>query len=137
MEAEAALSFRYLTTSFETPDGTVEPPSTTSVSTSCRAEVLGLCRGIGLGKSVTLRSNLRLVHPPGGSKESILWRGRDILKLPDRGLRQVRGSEIAMIFQEPMTALNPVLPIGIQIEESLQEHTGLDAAGRAKRGPAN
>ncbi len=131
-EAEAALSVRDLTTSFETPTGRVNAVDHVSFDV-ISGEVLGLVGESGSGKSVTLRSIMRLVHPPGRIEGSILWRGRDILKLPDRSLRQVRGSEIAMIFQEPMTALNPVLPIGIQIEESLREHTGLDAAGRAKR----
>ncbi len=132
MNAGAALSVRSLTTTFETPAGRVTAVDHVSFDVM-PGEVLGLVGESGSGKSVTLRSIMRLVHPPGRIDGSILWHGRDILKLPDRDLRQVRGKEIAMIFQEPMTALNPVLPVGIQIEESLREHTGLGAAARTKR----
>ena len=127
-----ALSVRNLTTSFETPSGRVTAVDNVSFDVM-PGEVLGLVGESGSGKSVTLRSIMRLVHPPGKTEGSVIWRDRDLQKLSDREMRQVRGSEIAMIFQEPMTALNPVLPIGIQIEESLQAHTTLDAAGRLKR----
>ena len=96
-------------------------------------EVLGIAGESGSGKSVTLRSILRLIHPPGRVSGRVLWRGRDLLTLPEEELRRVRGGEIGVIFQEPMTALNPVLTVGLQIRENLKEHTGLDAAGRRKR----
>jgi peptide/nickel transport system ATP-binding protein len=96
-------------------------------------EVLGLAGESGSGKSLTLRSILKLVKTPGHVQGQVFWRGRDILRLPDGELRRIRGGEIAMIFQEPMSALNPVLNVGLQIRENLEEHTDLDAAGRQKR----
>ena len=96
-------------------------------------EVLGIAGESGSGKSVTLRSILRLVRAPGQVCGKVLWRGRDLLTLPEPELRKVRGGEIGVIFQEPMTALNPVLTVGMQIRENLEEHTSLDAGGRQKR----
>jgi peptide/nickel transport system ATP-binding protein/oligopeptide transport system ATP-binding protein len=96
-------------------------------------EVLGIAGESGSGKSVTLRSILRLVRSPGHVTGRVLWRGRDLMTLAEPELRRVRGGEIGVIFQEPMTALNPVLTVGLQIRENLKEHTDLDAAGRQKR----
>ena len=96
-------------------------------------EVLGIAGESGSGKSVTLRSILRLIRPPGRVGGKVIWRGRDLLALPEPELRRVRGGEIGVIFQEPMTALNPVLTVGMQIRENLEEHTSLDAAGRQAR----
>ena len=96
-------------------------------------EVLGIAGESGSGKSVTLRSILRLIHSAGRVSGRVLWRGRDLLTLPEEELRRVRGGEIGVIFQEPMTALNPVLSVGLQIRENLKEHSRLDAAGRRKR----
>jgi len=95
-------------------------------------EVVGLVGESGSGKSVTLRALLRLLHAAtiGGS---VLWKGRDVLAMPDAELRAMRGRGIAAIFQEPTAALNPVLPIGLQIEESLSAHTSLNAAARRRR----
>ena len=96
-------------------------------------EVLGLAGESGSGKSLTLRSILRLVKPPARVSGQVLWRGRDILRMPEPEVRRVRGAEIAMIFQEPMSALNPVLTVGAQIRENLEEHTDLDGAARQAR----
>jgi peptide/nickel transport system ATP-binding protein len=96
-------------------------------------EVLGIAGESGSGKSVTLRSILRLVRPPGRVSGKVTWRGRDLLTMAEPELRRVRGGEIGVIFQEPMTALNPVLTVGLQIRENLKEHTNLDAAGRQRR----
>src|SRR5439155_13063296 len=85
------------------------------------------------GKSLTLRALLRLIRPPGRIEGEISWRGRDLMRLPEPAMRRVRGGEIGMIFQEPMTALNPVLSVGLQIRENLEEHGDLDAAGRRAR----
>jgi peptide/nickel transport system ATP-binding protein len=94
-------------------------------------EVLGLVGESGSGKSVTLRAILRLVNPPGEISGEVRWRGADIGAMAEPQLRAVRGREIAIIFQEPMAALNPVLPVGVQIGESLETHLGL--SGRAAR----
>ena len=88
-------------------------------------EVLGLVGESGSGKSVTLRSILKLVRSPGIVSGQVIWKGTNLLEMPESKLRKVRGGEISVIFQEPMTALNPVLSIGEQITETLQEHTKL------------
>ncbi len=96
-------------------------------------EVMGLVGESGSGKSATLKALLRLVKPPGRIGGQVLWGGRNLLDLDEAALRQVRGGQIGMIFQEPMTALNPVLPVGLQITEALAEHTSLSAAARRAR----
>src|SRR5262245_46451749 len=87
-------------------------------------EVLGLVGESGSGKTVTALSILRLIPDPPGliAGGQVLFDGRDLTRLSDVELRQVRGKEIAMIFQEPMTALNPVLSIGVQVMETIQAH---------------
>lgn len=89
-------------------------------------EVLGLVGESGCGKSVTSLSLLKLIPDPPGriEKGSALFRGRDLLALNYDEMRKIRGREIAMIFQEPMTALNPVFTIGFQMREAIQHHTG-------------
>ena len=87
-------------------------------------ETVRLVEESGCGKSVTALSLLRLVQPPGriepGSR--ILFEGRDLLQLPEREMRRVRGNRIAMVFQEPMSALNPVFTVGDQIAEVARVH---------------
>ena len=94
-------------------------------------EMLGIVGESGSGKSMTLRAILRLLPPTASTAGSVTWQGRDLLTLSEPQLRRVRGGEIAMVFQEPMTALNPVLTIGLQITESLETHRNL--VGRAAR----
>jgi peptide/nickel transport system ATP-binding protein/oligopeptide transport system ATP-binding protein len=96
-------------------------------------EVLGLVGESGSGKSLTLRSIVRLVRPPLQVAGEVRWRGVNLLELPESQLNAVRGREIAVIFQEPMTALNPVLTVGEQIRESLYAHSGLDGPAIRKR----
>ena len=90
-------------------------------------EVVGLVGESGSGKSVTALSILRLIpDPPGKIVEgSILYKGQDLLKLPWEDMRKIRGNEISMIFQEPMTSLNPVFTIGMQIMEVLLQHESI------------
>ena len=92
-------------------------------------EVLGLVGESGSGKSVTLRALLKLHRAPIQMSGEVMYGGSNLLTLPDSRLRSVRGGQISMIFQEPMTALNPVLSVGEQITENLREHKGL--RGRA------
>ena len=127
-----ALAIQGLATTFATSAGPVR--AVDGIDLEVRAgEVLGLVGESGSGKSVTLRSVVRLVRPPGRVEGRVLWRERDLLAMPERELLDVRGKEIAMIFQEPMTALNPVLTIRQQIDENVKAHTGLGRAARARR----
>jgi oligopeptide/dipeptide ABC transporter ATP-binding protein len=129
---EPLLSVRGLRVAFGTPRH--ELVAVDGVDFDVRAgEVLGLAGESGSGKSLTLRSILRLVKPPARVGGEVLWRGRDILRMSEPEVRRVRGGEIAMIFQEPMSALNPVLTVGAQILENLEEHTDLDAGARRLR----
>ena len=98
-------------------------------------ETLGVVGESGCGKSVTALSIMRLVPSPPGKTVGgrILFRGRDLVKLTDVEIRRLRGNDISMIFQEPMTALNPVYTVGNQIGETVMLHQGLDKDGaRAK-----
>ena len=89
-------------------------------------ETVAIVGESGCGKSVTAMSILRLIpEPPGKIAGAIRFNGRDLLKLSDREMRSIRGNEISMIFQEPMTSLNPVLTVGKQIGETLRLHQGM------------
>jgi peptide/nickel transport system ATP-binding protein len=98
-----------------------------------RGEVLGLVGESGSGKSVTSLAILGLVDPAARIEGSIRWQGRELVGLANRELRGIRGKEIAMIFQEPMTALNPVMSVGRQITEAILAHTSHKSAREAKR----
>ena len=92
-----------------------------------RGETVALVGESGCGKSVTALSILRLISPPGRVVEGIVnFQGEDLRRLPAEEIRRIRGNQISMIFQEPMTSLNPVLTIGEQIGEVLRVHKGLD-----------
>ena len=117
------LQVRGLKTYFKTEAGTAK--AVDGVSFDIHAgEVLGLVGESGSGKSVTALSILRLIPDPPGKivAGSILYKGQDLLKLPWEEIRKVRGNEISMIFQEPMTSLNPVFTIGMQLMEIVLEH---------------
>jgi oligopeptide/dipeptide ABC transporter ATP-binding protein len=124
---ESLLHVDHLTTVFDLPPHPVR--AVDDVSFDVRAgETLGLVGESGSGKSVTGLSIMRLVQPPGRiASGSITFKGRDLLMLNESAMRTVRGAEIALIFQEPMTALDPVFTIGDQIAETLLVH------GRASR----
>ena len=117
------LEVRNLRTSFATGAGVVR--AVDGVSWSIReGETVALVGESGCGKSVTALSIMRLVAPPAGRIEGgeILYKGRDLLKLDEQEMQQVRGRDIGMVFQEPMTSLNPVLTIGRQLTEGLEIH---------------
>ncbi|NJL95078.1 MAG: ABC transporter ATP-binding protein [Anaerolineae bacterium] len=121
------MEVKNLTTRFFTDEGTVY--AVNGISYVLReGETLGVVGESGSGKSVHAMSIMGLIpSPPGKVTEGeVIFRGRDLLKLPKNQMRLVRGAEIAMIFQDPMTSLNPVLTIGRQITEALQLHLGMD-----------
>ena len=98
-------------------------------------ETLGIVGESGCGKSVSALSIMRLIPQPPGKivGGQILFQGRDLLKLGDDEIRRVRGKEIAMIFQDPMTSLNPVLTISRQLTEAMELHLGMDGTASKKR----
>jgi peptide/nickel transport system ATP-binding protein len=98
-----------------------------------QGETLALVGESGCGKSATALSLMRLVSTPGRVTGSLRFDGRELLDLPAREIREIRGRQISMIFQEPMTSLNPVLPIGAQIVETLRQHERLSKAAAWKR----
>ena len=128
----ALLEVKDLRTYFFTQEGTVKAVDGTTYSVE-EGETLGLVGESGCGKSVSALSILRLIpQPPGKIVSGEIWfQGRDLLKLNEKDMRSIRGNEIAMVFQEPMTSLNPVLTIGRQMTESLELHMGL--SGKAAR----
>ncbi len=116
------LRVERLTTAFDLPSGTV--PAVRDVSFDiANGETLGIVGESGSGKSVTAFSIMRLLQPPGRIAEgAIYFKGRNLLDLSEREMQRVRGAEISLIFQEPMTALNPVFTIGDQLRETLLVH---------------
>ncbi len=129
--SEPLLSVSNLETQFFTDDGVVRAVDDVSFDVAPR-EILGVAGESGSGKSVTSLSVLRLVSAPGKiTGGQIKWKGKDLLKFSDREMRKIRGDEIAMIFQEPMTSLDPLYTVGNHIEEALHLHQGLK--GRAAR----
>ncbi len=129
----ALLEVENLRTHFRTPGGIVRAVDGLSFHVE-EGEVLAIVGESGCGKSVTAMSILRLIpDPPGRSAGAVRFQGRDLLELPEAEMRQIRGNDISMIFQEPMTSLNPVLTIGRQIGETLILHQGLDKAAALQR----
>lgn len=123
---EMLLEVKNLRTVFETEYGTVKAVDDISFSLR-RGEVLGLVGESGCGKSVTNLSLLRLIPEPPGKIAGgrILFKGKDLLEGGEEDIRLVRGGNISMIFQDPMTSLNPLLRISVQIAEALQLHRGM------------
>src|SRR5829696_7590722 len=116
------LDVQDLTVTFEGARSTVAAVDRVSFQIA-PGETLGLVGESGSGKSVTAFSILRLIQPPGRIVSGrVMFEGRDLLTLPEREMREVRGAKISLIFQEPMTALNPVMRVGDQIAEALTVH---------------
>jgi peptide/nickel transport system ATP-binding protein len=126
---ENLLEIRGLITAFHTDEGSLRAVDDVSIAIPKGATV-GVVGESGCGKSVTALSVMRLVPEPPGKIEAgqILFEGRDLLQLSEREMRRLRGNDIAMIFQEPMTSLNPVYKVGDQIGEALRLHRGLSKA---------
>lgn len=125
--AELLLKVRNLSTYFFTDNGIVKAVDGVSLDIH-RGEIVGLVGESGCGKTVTALSIMRLIpSPPGRIVSGEIWfEGVDLLKLDDDGIRSIRGHKIAMVFQEPMTSLNPVLTIGRQLTEPLEVHLKMD-----------
>ena len=123
--SEPLLTIRELTTCFSSPQGIAKAVDTVSLSLM-QGETLAVVGESGCGKTVLALSILGLIpDPPGRVTEgSILYKGQDLLDLPESEMRTVRGNAISMIFQEPMTALNPVFRVNDQIAEPLRLHQG-------------
>jgi len=130
----ALLEVKGLKTQFFTQDGVVHAVNGISYKLN-EGETLAIVGESGSGKSVGVMSLIRLIpQPPGKIVAGEVWfDGRDLMALTDDEVRQVRGNRIAMIFQDPMTSLNPVLTIGQQIMEALKLHLGMDSSQAQKR----
>jgi peptide/nickel transport system ATP-binding protein len=132
--AAPLLEVKDLHVTFRTEDGRVHAVDGLNF-TLRQGEVLGIVGESGSGKSVSMLTVMRLINDPNAIFQGqVLYKGRDLMKLSQREMQHVRGSEIAMIFQDPMTSLNPVYRVGWQIAEQLHEHEHLsrrEARGRA------
>ena len=128
------LEVKGLRTEFHTQDGVVKAVDGVSFYIN-EGETLGIVGESGCGKSVSLLSVMRLIpRPPGKiAAGEVFFEGVDLLKLSDDDMRKVRGNKIAMVFQDPMTSLNPVLTIGRQMTEMLELHAGLNGDQARKR----
>jgi peptide/nickel transport system ATP-binding protein len=130
---EPLLEVRDLHVSFRTEDGIVRAVDGVSF-TVLAGQVLGIVGESGSGKSVTAMSLMRLIRDPNAiTRGEVIYKGRDLLKLPADQMRDVRGSEIAMIFQDPMTSLNPVYRVGWQIAEQVRAHERMSRAQAHRR----
>ena len=125
------LTIEDLTVHFDTDEGVVQAVDGAALSVAA-GEVVGLVGESGSGKSVSAMAILRLLRPPARIVSGrIHFDGRDLLTVPEEAMRSVRGSQISMVFQSPRTSLNPVLPVGRQIERLLALHGGA-APGQAR-----
>ncbi len=130
--AEPLLEVNDLKVSFRTEDGVVRAVDGVSFAVD-QGDVLGIVGESGSGKSVTMMSVLRLINDPNMRVEGeVIYKGRDLMKLHKDEMREVRGDEIAMIFQDPMTSLNPVYRVGDQIIEAILTHQEV-GKGAARR----
>jgi peptide/nickel transport system ATP-binding protein len=127
------LEVRNLRVSFRTEDGVVQAVDDLSLAVP-RGGVLGVVGESGSGKTVSMLAVMRLIRDPNATVEGeVLFRGRDLMRLPKSEMRSVRGAEIAMVFQDPMTALTPVYTVGWQIAEQIRAHERLSASAAGTR----
>src|SRR6478752_5620144 len=124
--AERLLDIQGLKTHFKTDDGMVRAVDGVDLAID-RGETLGVVGESGCGKTVTAMTVLKLIQMPPGQIVAgrILWQGRDLVPLSADEMRKIRAKEIAIIFQEPMTSLNPVYSVGQQIAETIRQHDSL------------
>ena len=126
-DREVILDIQNLRTTFSTQEGLVHAVNGISYKLHT-GETLGVVGESGCGKSVSMLSVMRLLEVPPAKimADAIYFKGDNVLDFPENEMRKIRGSKIAMIFQDPMTSLNPVLTIGYQIKEPLKLHLGMD-----------
>ena len=130
---DTLLRVRNLKTVFDVKSGIVKAVDDVSFDIG-RGETLGIVGESGCGKSITALSIMRLIAWPGRVETGeVFYDGKDLLKLSMPEMRKIRGNKIAMIFQEPMTSLNPVLTVGTQISEVIRLHQGLDRAAATRK----
>jgi len=134
MNRKKVLEVKNLSTEFNTDDGVVHAVNGISYDLY-EGEALGIVGESGCGKSVSVLSVMRLLEEPPAKirADEVLFLGRDMLELSRTELREIRGSQMAMVFQDPMTSLNPVLSIGFQLAESYLLHTDLSRAEARER----
>jgi oligopeptide/dipeptide ABC transporter ATP-binding protein len=135
---EPVLSIRDLTVEFKTEDGVVHAVENVTYDIAA-GETLGIVGESGSGKSVSMLAVLGLIPQPPGRivRGEAFYKGRDLLRMPKGELRRIRGGEVAMVFQDPMTSLNPVLKVGAQLAEAIQAHNeGVSDKEARKRGVA-
>ncbi|HYN88695.1 MAG TPA: ABC transporter ATP-binding protein [Ardenticatenaceae bacterium] len=128
------LEVKDLETKFITPEGAVNAVNGVSLYLD-EGETLGIVGESGSGKSVTMMTILRLIPMPPGkiTNGEVIFEGRDLVKADDEEMREVRGNRIAIIFQDPMTSLNPVLTVEEQVSESLELHLGMSSEQARER----
>ena len=130
--SEYVLEVEDLSVEFHTPSGVVHAVSHASFKLKA-GETLGIVGESGSGKSVTANSIMRLLPDTARVTGKILFKGQDILKMKTKDFNKIRGKEISMIFQDPMTSLNPLYTVGNQLEEVLKLHMGLKGEAATKR----
>lgn len=133
--AKNLVEFKNLKTYFHTSDGVVKAVNDVSFKIK-EGETVCVVGESGCGKSVTAMSLMRLIPTPPGRIEGgeILFEGKDVLKLTEAEMRNIRGNDVSVIFQEPMTSLNPVFKVGDQICEAIILHQKLSKEAAAKKG---
>ena len=127
------LDVRELTVHFDTDEGTVQAVDAATLTVRA-GEIVGLVGESGSGKSVSALAILRLIRPPGRIIGGVIdFEGHDLLRASEEEMRGIRGSQISMVFQSPRTSLNPVIPVGRQIERLLRLHAALSAGDARAR----
>jgi oligopeptide/dipeptide ABC transporter ATP-binding protein len=129
---ETVLEVEDLSVSFPTDDGVVRAVRGVGYQLR-RGEVLGIVGESGSGKSVTSMAVMGLLPPSAQVSGSVRFRGQELIGAPDKELQKIRGGRIAMVFQDPMTSLNPVYPVGDQIAEAVRAHNDVSAAAARER----